>query len=87
MEKLKNLFFKAINTIGFKNPNKTLKIEIKQNMTNTLNTVNTSTIYKRVEKNISKIGPKTYRVRVGKLNKCVPTRQEARNLKRAWLVA
>lgn len=74
---------------GIFNINKLLKLKTNitniTNMTNTSNTVNTSGIYKRVEKNISKIGPKTYRVRVGKLNKCVATRQAARDLKRTWL--
>lgn len=39
----------------------------------------------RVEKNISRLNSKTYRVRVGKNDKCVRTRKEARHLKNIWL--
>ena len=45
------------------------------------------TNYKKVEKNIAKIGKHCYRVRVGKLDKCVNTREAARNLKRNWLTS
>lgn len=41
--------------------------------------------YKWVEKNISKIGPKTYRVRVGSHDGYASTRHEARAIKRSFL--
>jgi len=41
--------------------------------------------YKRVEKHISMIGPKTYRIRVGKDSLYAPTRAKARDIKRTLL--
>ena len=43
------------------------------------------TTYKRVERNISKIGPTTYRIRVGKYDGYANSRNDARDLKRAFL--
>jgi hypothetical protein len=39
----------------------------------------------RIETNITRLATKSYRVRVGKNNKCVNTRAAARNLKKEWL--
>lgn len=41
--------------------------------------------YKRVEKNIAKIGPKTYRIRVGSDSLYSNTRNGARVIKKALL--
>ncbi len=41
--------------------------------------------YKRVEKNIAKIGPKTYRIRVGSKDGYASTREQARLVKKAFL--
>jgi len=43
------------------------------------------TNYKRVEKNIAKIGPTTYRIRVGKYDGYANTRNGARAVKRTFL--
>lgn len=43
--------------------------------------------YTWVEKNISKIGPKTYRIRVGSKDAYAPTRDKARTIKRNLLKA
>lgn len=41
--------------------------------------------YKWVEKNITKIGPNTYRIRVGTHDGYAPTREQARMVKRTFL--
>lgn len=41
--------------------------------------------YKWVEKNIAKIGPSTYRIRVGSFDGYAPTRESARKVKRTFL--
>lgn len=51
----------------------------------TKNLKGTRTNYKWVERNISKIGPKTYRVRVGSYDGYASTRDSARSLKRKFL--
>ena len=49
-------------------------------------TVNTSHFsYRKVERNISQIGPKTYRVRVVNFDGYSPTRNEARTLRKTFL--
>lgn len=46
-----------------------------------------STTYTYIERNISKIGPKTYRIRVGSHSLYAPTRDSARVIKRNLLKA
>ncbi len=45
----------------------------------------TDTVYKTVEKNISKCSANTYRIRVGKFNGYTSNRNDARLLKRTFL--
>lgn len=52
-------------------------------MTKTKSTLNGG--YTWIERNISKIGPKTYRIRVGSHDAYAPSREKARLVKRALL--
>ena len=46
---------------------------------------NSSFSYKWVERNIAKIGPNTYRIRVGNYDGYASTREQARKIKRTFL--
>lgn len=45
----------------------------------------TNSGYKWIEKNIAKIGPNTYRIRVGSLEGYAPTREKARAVKKSLI--